>query len=357
MTTADQYERYMLQLINAERAKVGADPLRLEKNLNQSAEDHSEWMLQTDVFSHTGVSGSSATARMRAAGFDFDGSWASAENIAVQSERGPDGIRDDVLNLHTSLMNSPGHRANILNPNLEYVGIGIELGDFDFGTREYESVIVTQNFAKTAGQVDVDGGGALAPQPTPQPTPTPLPTPVPTPPAPAPEPKPDPEPEPQPSDKNDVVVGTDGNDKLSGGGGNDKMYGRNGRDVMDGGSGNDQINGGRGNDTMQGGSGNDRMNGGSGNDRIDGGSGADVIKGGGGRDVFVYKKGNDWDGVRDFRNDLDTLDLRSFDFANVDEALDNAKQKGSSVSFDFGDGDVLVVNNVTLAQLENDIFV
>ncbi len=158
MAIADTFERYMLELINQERAAVGAPPLLLEQNLNASADSHSAWMLETDIFSHTGVEGSSATQRMRDAGFDFSGGWRSAENIAVQSERGPNGIMDDVENLHTSLMNSPGHRANILNPDLDYIGIGIALGDFDFGSGTYESVIVTQNFASNQGDVDLDVG-------------------------------------------------------------------------------------------------------------------------------------------------------------------------------------------------------
>lgn len=156
MARADQYERYMLELINAERAKVGAPPLQLEQRLNDAAEAHSDWMLREDIFSHTGVGGSSPTQRMRDANFDFSGSWRTAENIAIQSERGPDGIMDDVANLHTSLMNSPGHRANILNADLDYIGIGIELGQFDFSSGTYTSVIVTQNFASTGGSVVLD---------------------------------------------------------------------------------------------------------------------------------------------------------------------------------------------------------
>lgn len=156
MTIATQYERYMLDLINIERAKVGASALQLEKNLNTSADAHSAWMLEEDIFSHTGVDGSSATQRIRDADFNLSGSWRTAENIAVQSERGPDGIMDDVYDLHISLMNSPGHRANILNPDLDFIGIGIALGDFDFNSGTYSSVIVTQNFASTGGQVDLD---------------------------------------------------------------------------------------------------------------------------------------------------------------------------------------------------------
>lgn len=156
MIRANEYERRMLELINAERVAAGVPILQLEQNLNASAEAHSQWMLDTDTFSHTGVGGSSAHERMVDADFDFSGNWMSAENIAIQSGRGAAGIMDDVENLHVSLMNSPGHRANILNPNLEYIGIGIEVGLYDYGGGTFESVIVTQNFAATNGQVILD---------------------------------------------------------------------------------------------------------------------------------------------------------------------------------------------------------
>ena len=101
---------------------------------------------------------------MRDAGFDFSGSWRSGENIAWQSERGAPGISDDVAQLHQSLMDSPGHRANILNPDFKYIGIGIERGDM----QGYDAVVVTQNFATTDAEVVLDNGNApAAPAPTP----------------------------------------------------------------------------------------------------------------------------------------------------------------------------------------------
>lgn len=156
MERADKYELYMLSLVNAARADAGAPPLRLEQRLNDAAERHSEWMLEADVFSHTGQNGSTATQRMQAAGFDFQGAWMSAENLAIQSETGTRGIADDVFDLHHSLMDSPGHRANILNPDLDFIGIGIERGVFDYPQGSYPSVIVTQTFASTDGSVTLD---------------------------------------------------------------------------------------------------------------------------------------------------------------------------------------------------------
>ena len=224
MTQADDLERYMLSLINEARANVGTPPLQLELNLNASAEAHSIWMLEQDIFSHTGVGGSSATQRMADAGFDFSGSWRSAENIAVQSERGDAGLMDDVLDLHTSLMNSAGHRANILNPDLKYIGIGIELGNFDFSSGTFESAIVTQNFASTQGQVELDTGSTEAEPTVPQPAPEPA--------------------EPLPTSSHDVLIGTDSGDRIEGFAGNDLLIGHDGRDTLLGGMGEDTLDGG-----------------------------------------------------------------------------------------------------------------
>ncbi|WP_193747400.1 CAP domain-containing protein [Ruegeria sp. ANG-S4] len=160
MSRASSLELEMLNLINAERTSRGLDPVQLELRLNAAAEDHSEWMLDTDIFSHTGVGNSSATDRIRDSGFVLSGSWRTAENIAWQSQRGVPGFSDDVVDLHNALMNSSGHRANILHRDLDYIGIGIEIGTFD----GYPAVMVTQNFARTSAGVQLDTG---APNPTP----------------------------------------------------------------------------------------------------------------------------------------------------------------------------------------------
>jgi Ca2+-binding RTX toxin-like protein len=294
MTQADDLERYMLSLINEARADVGAPALQLELNLNASAEAHSIWMLEEDIFSHTGVGGSSATQRMADAGFDFSGSWRSAENIAVQSERGASGLMDDVLDLHVALMNSPGHRANILNPDLRYIGIGIELGNFDFSSGTFESVIVTQNFAATQGQVELDSGSTGAEPPAPAPPPEPA-TPLPT-------------------SGHDVLVGSEGADLIEGLAGNDTLNGGDGDDELQGGVGFDLLRGDAGNDllvardgfdTLEGGSGNDTLQGNAGNDVMSGGDDEDLLIGGIGSDVMSGDAGND---LLEGQGGFDTLD-------------------------------------------------
>ena len=164
--TASNLERYMLDLVNEERTSRGLDGLVLDKVLNASADAHSDWMLKSNVFSHTGVDGSTPTERMKAEGFDLSGSWRTAENIAAQSERGDQGFFDDVYELHVALMNSDGHRENILRPDLEVVGIGIQTGTFAYDSGTYFSVMVTQNFAMTGGRTtpDVPGQQDRAPE-------------------------------------------------------------------------------------------------------------------------------------------------------------------------------------------------
>jgi Ca2+-binding RTX toxin-like protein len=258
MSQADSFERLMLDLINQERAKVGAAPLKLELRLNHAAEDYSEDMLEQDFFSHTGQDGSDPGDRMREAGFQFSGSWTWGENIAWQSERGAAGIADDVANLHQGLINSSGHRANILNPNFEVIGIGIERGNYN----GWDAVMVTQNFARTGAPLQLDngsGGGGGDPLP--------------------------------PQDL--VLYGNGGANTLTGQGGNDRLVGQGGNDTLTGNAGNDSLEGGDGRDALWGGDGNDRLEGGGSDDRLGGGNGRDVIRGGSGNDAIGGGNGGD----------------------------------------------------------------
>jgi hypothetical protein len=154
MSQANVYEQLNLELINAERKKVGAQPLAFDSNLNTAAERHSDWMLDNDIFSHTGINGSTPGARMTQAGYKFSGSWSWGENIAWRTTSNPSGFSDEIQKLHSQLMDSSGHRANILNPNFKEIGIGFDVGSF----KQYSSVaMLTQDFAKTASKPFLTG--------------------------------------------------------------------------------------------------------------------------------------------------------------------------------------------------------
>ncbi|NNE89541.1 MAG: hypothetical protein HKN27_15840 [Silicimonas sp.] len=153
MSNANPLELGMLALINAERAAIGLDPLRPVTLLNEAAETHSQWMLAADEFSHAGENGNSPSDRMIEAGYPFEGNSLALENIGWQSVRGEEGFEDDVAQVHASLMNSPGHRANILNPDAEDIGIGIESGIFTGDAGDFEAIMVTQVFGATDADI------------------------------------------------------------------------------------------------------------------------------------------------------------------------------------------------------------
>ncbi len=136
------WEKLLLQLINQSRAEAGVKPLAFDAELVSAAGRHTDWMVQADVFSHTGAGGSSAPARVKSAGYNWT---AVGENIAYVSGSGAATIDEaDIMRLHSNLMNSPGHRANILNPNFTEIGVGITQGDY----QGRPAIFVTEDFGR-----------------------------------------------------------------------------------------------------------------------------------------------------------------------------------------------------------------
>jgi uncharacterized protein YkwD len=121
-------ESRMLDLVNAERAKVRAPPLTVDPTMVEVARDYSRAMFAGGFFAHVDPEGRTPFDRMRAGGVRFS---AAGENLA---------LAPTVQLAHDGLMNSPGHRANILNPGFRRVGIGVADGGM-------HGKIFTQNFA------------------------------------------------------------------------------------------------------------------------------------------------------------------------------------------------------------------
>jgi secreted trypsin-like serine protease len=121
------FAEQVVVLVNVERAEEGCNPVTMHPQLNQAALAHSEDMALNDFFSHTGSDGSSVTDRMEAAGYV---NWLTAgENIAA-GQTTPEEVM-------TSWMNSPGHRANILNCDFEDIGVGYYFLENDTGTENW----------------------------------------------------------------------------------------------------------------------------------------------------------------------------------------------------------------------------
>jgi len=106
-------EQRMVVLVNAERAKVGAPKLTMDAGMVAVARAHSRDMLLRQYFSHLTPEGLTAGGRLLQAGIDFT---KAGENIAYAP---------DLTAAHEGLINSPGHRQNILDPSFHRIGIGI----------------------------------------------------------------------------------------------------------------------------------------------------------------------------------------------------------------------------------------
>jgi uncharacterized protein YkwD len=110
------FENEVLRLTNAARAAEEDCPaLRMDSKLRTAARRHSTDMARFGYMSHTGRDGSDPGKRIRDAGYRITGTW--AENIA-RGYPSPAAVMDGWLN-------SPGHRANILNCSLRAIGVGV----------------------------------------------------------------------------------------------------------------------------------------------------------------------------------------------------------------------------------------
>lgn len=120
-TFAQDVEQEIFKLVNAERVKDGLVALAADTKLDKIARAHSEDMLSKGYFSHTNTSGCSSSCRATLAGY----AWrAVGENIYTMT--GYDmGAKETAHHMVDGWMNSPGHRANILNASFTHHGIGL----------------------------------------------------------------------------------------------------------------------------------------------------------------------------------------------------------------------------------------
>lgn len=125
---ADRYAQQVVTLVNSERGQHGCGALSVNPQLTLAAQRQSDDMVARHFFSHTNPDGVGPGARISATGYHWS-TW--GENIAYGQQ-----TPTDVM---TAWMNSPGHRANILNCAFQEIGVGVNL---DSGTPYW-----TQDFA------------------------------------------------------------------------------------------------------------------------------------------------------------------------------------------------------------------
>lgn len=103
----------MLDLVNEERSKIGISILTPDEKLREVARKHCSDMFARGYFSHYTPEGKSPFDRMNDGGVEFG---YAGENLA---------LAPTTILAMKGLMNSPGHKANILSENFGKVGIGV----------------------------------------------------------------------------------------------------------------------------------------------------------------------------------------------------------------------------------------
>ncbi|WP_243103705.1 CAP domain-containing protein [Dehalobacter sp. MCB1] len=103
----------MLALINSERSKAGISSLELNPKLTNAAQLKAEDMVSNNYFSHISPTWGSTFTLLHSLGITYS---SAAENLAGDSS---------VEAAHLDLMNSEGHRDNIVDASYASVGIGI----------------------------------------------------------------------------------------------------------------------------------------------------------------------------------------------------------------------------------------
>lgn len=103
----------MLSKVNAERKKIGAAPLKLYAPINETAQIKAEDLYKTGKFNHYSTNLGWFYDQFNAAGIAYT---SGAENIAAG--------QSSVSHVMKSWMNSPGHKANILNKKMTCLGVG-----------------------------------------------------------------------------------------------------------------------------------------------------------------------------------------------------------------------------------------
>lgn len=198
----------------------------------------------------------------------------------------------------------------------------------------------------------------------------------------------------------DVLIGDDvqnalfglmGDDVLLGGAGRDLLTGDEGADVLDGGEDRDNVYYTRSdsavdvslasglgfggdaqgdilidieniiasayNDMVMGGEGFNNLYGHLGDDTIGGGLGYDFLNGGAGADIFVMEEGWEKERVRDFEDGTDKFDISDMGVSAADAVAMASVFNTSDVAIDFGNGDILIVDNTALSDITVDDFI
>lgn len=140
--TPEDAEHHLLANLNRDRVAAGLPALLWDDRVAAVARGHSEEMHRTHNVAHISPATGSAADRVRAAKIK---TGVVLENVARAY-----GVNE----AHDGLMNSPGHRSNILSPEVTHIGLGVVFGDEVSGRRE---MFITQVFTRVPPRIDRAG--------------------------------------------------------------------------------------------------------------------------------------------------------------------------------------------------------
>ncbi len=126
-------EQYLLAAANQDRAAHGAGPLRLDAQLNAAARQHAVQMVRHSNISHQFAGEADLAQRAGQAGAHFS---LVTENVAEAQNS---------AQIHDLWMHSPGHRANLLDVEVNAIGISV--------IQDRGQLYAVEDFARTVEQV------------------------------------------------------------------------------------------------------------------------------------------------------------------------------------------------------------
>lgn len=130
-------EQKIFQLLNRARAQRGLPALEANPQLQEAARAHSQFMAARQKLSHQFRGEAPSRDRLAETGLHFDN---DGENV---------GLDQTAPGVHEGFMHSPPHRANILNPDYNAVGIGV--------VKRSGNLWVTEDFARTFAEYSASG--------------------------------------------------------------------------------------------------------------------------------------------------------------------------------------------------------
>lgn len=143
-------ERYLFQAANAERSALGLGVLRWDDGLHRAAYGHAVQMAKYSTISHQFAGEPELASRGHSVGATFS---RLSENVAEAAT---------AVRIHEAWMRSPGHRENLLDPQLDAVGISVQQRNGQlYAVEDFERSVMTlslQEQEHAVAQIIVSAG-------------------------------------------------------------------------------------------------------------------------------------------------------------------------------------------------------